>query len=330
MALSTRPRVLVLRALGLGDLLTAVPALRGLRRAFPGTRLVLAAPRVLGEWLRCLGIVDEALPHDGLRPLRWPGPPPELAVNLHGRGPQSHRVLAAVGPRRTVAHACPEAGFRSGPRWRDHVHEVDRWCSLVRGVGGGCGPEDLRLPTTGARSERPYAVVHPGAGAAARRWPAERWSAVASALLADGHDVVLTGSRTETGLCAVVAAGAHGVTDRSGSLDVPALARTVDAASLVVSGDTGPAHLATAYGTPSVTLFGPTDPAEWGPRVDRSVHHVLWHPMPAAPAGDPHGAHPDPRLLAITAEQVLEGVAAVLRESGRVGALLDEPRHRVL
>lgn len=109
--------VLALRALGLGDALTGVPALRGLRRAFPGARLVLAAPAAVGGWLRHLGVVDDVHQSAGLSPLQWSAPPPQVAVNLHGRGPQSHRLLQAAGPGRLVAFAAPEAGHLAGPPW---------------------------------------------------------------------------------------------------------------------------------------------------------------------------------------------------------------------
>jgi len=69
---SAIPTVLVLRALGLGDALTGIPALRGLRRAFPEHRLTLAAPSQLGQWLRRLDVVDAVLPTPDLQPLpRW-------------------------------------------------------------------------------------------------------------------------------------------------------------------------------------------------------------------------------------------------------------------
>jgi uncharacterized protein YjbJ (UPF0337 family) len=65
--------------------------------------------------------------------------------------------------------------------------------------------------------------------------------------------------------------------------------------------DTGVAHLATAYRTPSVVLFGPTPPGEWGPPPDRPQHRVLWR----GGRGDPHADAPDPGLLAIAVEDVL-------------------------
>jgi len=88
----------VLRALGLGDLLTGVPALRAVRAALPEHRLVLAAPRWQLPLLSTDDLVDEVHHTTELQPLAWPRPPPDVAVNLHGRGPQSHEVLARTRP----------------------------------------------------------------------------------------------------------------------------------------------------------------------------------------------------------------------------------------
>ncbi len=73
----------------------------------------------------------------------------------------------------------------------------------------------------------------------------------------------------------------------------------------MLSADTGVAHLATAFGTPSVTLFGPTPPGEWGPPPDRPQHAVLYR----GGRGDPHGERPDAALLAITVDDVLNVTA---------------------
>ncbi|MFI7481871.1 glycosyltransferase family 9 protein [Kocuria sp. M1R5S2] len=294
--------VLVLRALGLGDALTGVAPLRGVRRMLPGHRLVLAAPSAPGTWLTDLGVVDGVLPHAGLDPL-----PPlaggHVAVNLHGRGPASHDVLRASRPERLVAFAAPG---HDGPRWRREEHEVHRWCRLVGEAGGPCGPEDLRL-----RPHRPAPVgapvlIHPGAASASRRWPAGRWRRVAAALAADGHRVVVTGSAAEAGLAAAVVDGVPGAENRCGTLDLPGLAGAVGSAAAVLSADTGVAHLATALAVRSVVLFGPTPPAWWGPAVDTGLHTVLWHGDPAAGAwGDPHAAELDRRLAAVTVDEVL-------------------------
>ncbi|MEO3783986.1 glycosyltransferase family 9 protein [Actinocorallia sp. B10E7] len=79
-------------------------------------------------------------------------------------------------------------------------------------------------------------------------------------------------------------------------------------ARLVVSGDTGLAHLAFAYARPSVTLYGPVSPRLWGPPADRR-HRVIWHGTGVRP-GDPHGRSPDRRLLLIGPREVLDAAAA--------------------
>jgi ADP-heptose:LPS heptosyltransferase len=322
--------VLVLRALGLGDALTGVAALRGVRRAWPGHRVVLAAPQPVGQWLADHGVVDAVLPTRGLSQLPWPwaGPggaqdaPGCLAVNLHGRGPQSHRVLQATRPDALVAFDSTEAGH-IGPDWDETEHEVLRWCRLVQSVGGHCDPEDLRLGPTDPLSGRSQVggqaevIVHPGAAAEARRWPTARWAQVVAALTAQGHRVVLTGSEAERGLCARVRqAGGQGaaVRNTAGELGLPALADLVSAARLLVSGDTGVAHLATAYGTPSVTLFGPTPPALWGPTIDLPRHTVIWHGEPGAPPRDPNAGRVDPALAQIPVDEVVAACGSALTQ----------------
>jgi ADP-heptose:LPS heptosyltransferase len=308
-------RIVALRALGLGDALTGVPALRGLRRRYPEAELVLAAPAAPGELLRQLGVVDSVLVTRGLSPIA--AEPGALAVNLHGRGPESHRLLEATRPARILAFRDAGTGT-DGPEWRADEHEVERWCRLVRSDGGSCRPEDLLLAAAGLpASAHPGAVVvHPGAASGSRRWPAKRWMAVVEQLLGAGLPVVVTGGRDEAELCAEVAR--PGAVNLADALDLPELAATVAAASLVLCGDTGVAHVATAFAVRSVLLFGPVSPALWGPAVDRDRHRVLWH---GPHAGDPHGWAVDPALARITVTEVLSAVAGLLPDGDRLGGL---------
>lgn len=269
-----RPRVLVLRALGLGDLLAGVPALRALRRAYPGHELVLATPADLAPVAAATGAVDRVLPaaEPGRavpRTLDWTGPPPDVAVDLHGNGPPSHRLLARLHPARLIAFAHPETPEVDGPPWYAEEHERERWCRLLRAYGIPADPADLRLPPPDAPSPAPGAVVlHPGAGAPSRRWPVDRYAAVAEALSARGHRVVVTGGADEADLVARLAklADLPDTDVFGGGLPHDRLSALVTDAHAVVSGDTGIAHLAVAHATPSVTLFGPVPPSRWGPR----------------------------------------------------------------
>jgi ADP-heptose:LPS heptosyltransferase len=182
---------------------------------------------------------------------------------------------------------------------------------VSEGLGVDADPDALDLavpavppPVTGA------ALVHPGAAFPGRRWPAERFAAVARELAAAGHDVRVTGGPAERDLACAVARGA-GLGEEAvlaGRTSTLELAATVAAAAVVVSGDTGVAHLATAYRRPSVLLFGPVSPALWGP-PPRPQHVVLWH---GDGTGDPWGTELDPALARITVDEVLRALAQVL------------------
>ncbi|WP_458199596.1 glycosyltransferase family 9 protein [Blastococcus deserti] len=305
---------MVLRPLGLGDLLTGVPAIRAVRAAVPRHRLVLATTAALEPLARLIDAVDEVLPARELEPLDWPGPPPELAVDLHGKGPASHVIVAELQPDRLLTFDSP--GY-PGPTWYPDEHEVRRWCRLVsEGLGVEADPDALDLavpavtpPVSGA------AVVHPGAAYPGRRWPPERFAAVARHLAAQGHDVRITGGPAEVALaCSVAELAGLGeeavLAGRTSSLE---LAAVVAAARVVVSGDTGVAHLATAYRRPSIVLFGPVSPALWGPPIRHErggrLHVVLWH---GDGTGDPWGTELDPALALVTVEEVVVALDALL------------------
>jgi ADP-heptose:LPS heptosyltransferase len=309
---AARPLLVAYRALGLGDFLTGVPALRALARAFPEHRRVLAAPRAIAPLAALSGAVDAVADTSPLAPL-----PPELrgadiAVNLHGRGPESHRVLLDATPRRLLAFARPDAWPRGPrePRWLAGEHEVARWCRMLAAHGIEADPAALDLPAPAVPPPAGAAgatVIHPGAASGARRWPAERWAAVARAEHRAGRRVVLTGSAGERAAALALArdAGLPDAAVLAGATDLEGLAATVAAAARVACGDTGIAHLAVALGTPSVVLFGPTPPAEWGPPPERPWHRALW----SGRRGDPHADAPDPGLLEIEPADVIEALA---------------------
>jgi ADP-heptose:LPS heptosyltransferase len=302
--------VLILRALGLGDFLTAVPAYRGLRHAFPEATITLAGPAVLEPLAALTGAIDQLLPVNGLGELSEMSPSPDLAVNLHGAGPESIGDLLATGAWRLLTHSHPRYPGIAGPGWCEEMHEVERWTRLLTLEGIPADPTDLQLAKPAHSSAILDAVImHPGAKAEARRWPVSRFAEVARGLDVAGHRVVITGSASERTRCLAVA-GLAGLGQDSvvaGELDLGGLAALVAGARLVVSGDTGIAHLASAYATPSVILFGPTSPERWGPPA-KNPATVLWRGV----TGDPHGQRVNPALLAIESDEVLEAAEARL------------------
>lgn len=322
-----RPKLVVLRALGLGDLLTAVPALRALAEAFPGHRRVLAAPAMLaplvelaqvssgapdrGDGGRGQPVVHEVVPSAGLKPLHPALGRSDIAVNLHGRGPESHRLLLAAGTGRLIAFQHPEvAESRGAPRWDEEEHETARWCRLLSesGIPADRRRIELSRPRSGAPAQALAAtLLHPGAASPARCWPAERWAAVAREAHALGRRVAITGDRAEVPAARLIAEASGLPPDAvlAGRTDLRQLAASVAVAARVVCGDTGVAHLATAFSRPSVLLFGPTSPDTWGPPADRPWHRTLW----SGRTGDPHGRLVDAGLLEITPDEVVAALA---------------------
>lgn len=303
-----QPLLLALRALNLGDLLVAVPALRGLRRAFPEHRILYAAPAWIAGALELVGGIYH-LPTPGLEePLAIPHGAVDIAVNLHGNGAESRLRIDELQARRVVAHDAPGI---AGPPWPTGIPERERWTRLLTWHGIDSDPLDYRLNRPSVPSPRPGAtVIHVGAAYGSRLWPVERFADVAVALTAAGHEVVLTGGASERGRAEETAALANlkGANLDDGLLagrqGLAEFAATIAEARLVVSADTGAAHLASAYGRPSVVLFGPAPVEEWGPPPGP---HVVLTAVELR-RGDVFSTDPDPALLAVSVSEVVEAV----------------------
>ncbi|MET8778305.1 glycosyltransferase family 9 protein [Nocardia sp. NPDC050713] len=312
--------VLVLQARGLGDLLTAVPALRALRRAKPSDQIVLAAPHRLKPIVDLITSVDTMVPTADVSALRWDGPSPKLAVNLHGPSAESVVELVKTDPARILTYRNPAFPELAGPIWQPDMHDVERWCHLLESDGIVADRRNLGLvPPVSTNSRRDCVVVHVGAGAPARRWPPDRFAAVVRHLLVLGREVVLTGDEFERDIALNVAAraGLPQANVLAGEQNLIDLAATVAEAALVISGDTGVARLATAFGTRTVLLFGPTPPRWGGPPPHLLARHiVLW----AGQTGDRHADTPDPGLLRIGVGEVVGAVEKQLDQRNSAAA----------
>lgn len=196
----------------------------------------------------------------------------------------------------------------------DGLHEVERSLSLASAMGYRLPPGDdarLRMRAGAPLPGLPggYVVLHPGAAAPARTWPASGFRELARRLAWRGTPVVVTGSAAEGELVRDVAAGQPGVIALAGAVDLAGLAAVLAGAATVVCGNTGPAHIAAAVGTPIVSLFAPVVPSErWRPWA---VPHVLLGDQGAACAGTrarecPVPGHPC--LAGVAAADVLDAI----------------------
>jgi ADP-heptose:LPS heptosyltransferase len=221
----------------------------------------------------------------------YPGSLLDLRHRVDGDPPEAHRALQLVSA----------AGYRL-PAGDDGRLAVRRPLSNVRYLTGEPG----------------YVVVHPGASVPAREWPAQHCAQAVRALATAGHRVIVTGSTHECHLTAEVA-GDTGV-DLGGCTDLRTLAAVLDGACVVVAGNTGPAHLAAAVGTPVVSLFAPVVPAaRWAP-----------YGVPTVLLGDQHASCRDTRArhCPLPGHPCLSGVspADVVEAVGSLMGLKRDPQ----
>jgi ADP-heptose:LPS heptosyltransferase len=230
-------------------------------------------------------------------------------------------VLRSAGVRRISAISVDYPGSLLDVRHlvgRDDdadVPEPERALSLARAAGFDLPPGDdgrlaVRRPLPPVARVVPpegYVVLHPGSAAPARAWPADSCAEAVEALADAGHPVVVTGGPGERALTARVA-GRRGI-DLGGATSLAEAAALLDGAAAVVVGNTGPAHLAAAVGTPVVSLFSPVVPAaRWAPY---GVPTVLLGDQSAPCAGSrarecPVPGHPC--LASVTAADVVAAV----------------------
>lgn len=337
-------RILVVRPEHFGDLVLTLPALQSLRAAFPAARIAVLVRPEYAEWISSLGVADEVWPVDVPWTRRPKGPGPGLLHMLRHppAGCQSDLALTFHGDLRTIllARRCaPEvAGYREGgggfllsiSRWRGHACPVGQshldLMTEVQAHYGGALPSSIRVRPLRPVAEAlpvgltlPYLILHPGAGQPGKYWFPDRWVQVADAGQQSGWRIVLTGSASEYALCARIAAQLAAnvlapVWNLAGQTSLAGLSSLVAQAQAVVAPDTGIIHLAVALGTPSVALFGPNDPRQWG--YQSVAHHSLVHPQPCSfcrLARCPRRDAPRVCLHAIHATEVIEHLRQVAR-----------------
>jgi ADP-heptose:LPS heptosyltransferase len=310
-------RIAVLRGGGLGDLMFLLPALWSLKQTYPLAELVLLGtpghaalladrpgpvdrvirlPTATGVFQAQPGAVPDEAELDeffrGARDERF-----DLAVQAHGGGRWSNPFLLRLGARTTLGTRTADAD--AVDRWlpyRYHQHEALRWLELVGLVGAPCAEVRARLSVTARdRAEadqalrglpRPLVTVHPGATDPRRRWPADRFAEVATALVVDGAGVVVVGSADEAELVRRVRDDClrqlpnryHGsVRGLAGDLRLPGLIGVLAESAVVIANDSGPRHLADAVDTPTVSVFWCANMINAGP-VGRARNrtHISW------------------------------------------------------
>ena len=301
------PARLLLRAPNwLGDAVMTLPAVRALKRTHPDVELSVAAPAALAPlWAAC-PFVDRVIPL--AHPRRYSSTVPTLRRERFTMAvlfPNSFRSAfearrAGIGklvafdtPLRNllVSHRVPRRSFDPA-----RLHQSYDYLHLVTALGAPDAPDLeegepiegglLRIAQTADLSspaEPPAIVICPGAAyGPAKRWPAARFAEVGRALAKKhGATVIVMGAGGDAPAAAEVAAAIPGARDLAGKTDLGAFMATIARARLVITNDSGAMHLAAAFGTPGVAVFGSTEPRLTGP-IDPCVRVERFH-VPCSP-----------------------------------------------
>jgi ADP-heptose:LPS heptosyltransferase len=307
--------IIILRALMLGDLLCTVPAFRALRKAFPLSKITLVGlpwAKVFVERFR--QYLDDFIEFPG-----YPGLPerkPEieqipdfikniqaqkfdLALQMHGSGPFVNSLVTMWGAQLSAGFY-EKGDFCPDPQWFTTFpldeHEITIYLRLMGFLGIPLQGVHLEFPLT-AQDENDffripqasqimhsdYVCVHPGARLLTRRWHPERFAEVADQLSALGLKVVLTGDASEAELVGSVSRlmkNPH--INLAGQTSLGSLGVLIKGSKLLVSNDTGVAHVASALEVPSVIVVTGSDPRRWG-SLNTDIHKTVSYDVPCRP-----------------------------------------------
>ena len=272
----------------------AMPAVDALAAAYPEAEIVLLGSAVHAELLagRPGPVGSVVVLPEGLgaresevdRFVEAVGPV-DLGVQVHGGGRESNPLLLRLNPTHTVGGRTDDAlALTRNLPFSYYQHEAMRALEVVGLAGATAGAREPTLAVTGAdlaeaeaalgELDRPLLVVHPGATDPRRRWPAERFAAVAAGVDAE---VVLVGTPDEADIAEEVVRRTPGARSLVGQLSVPGLVGVLALARVVVANDSGPRHLAQAVGTATVSVYWVGNVLNAGP-FSRARHrvHISW------------------------------------------------------
>jgi lipopolysaccharide heptosyltransferase II len=308
-------KVLCVRLDYLGDVLMCTPAMRAIRQTNPSCTLTLLSSKSGIAVSPFIPEIDEALeyaapwmkssaPHgsqfdlDFIAALRAHAFDAAVIFTTYSQSalPAAQLCYLAGIPMR-LAH-CRENPYQmltdwvqeSEPEWQVR-HEVRRQLDLVASAGFHTDDERLsfsvrgsdlewmkdRLHGIGIDAAQPWILMHPGATAASRRYPAAHWRSVIRHLTEElGYDVVLTGDASEVEMIDAIRDGSV-ARSLAGQLDLGRLGAAISLATIAISNNTGPAHIACAVGTPLVDLYALTNPQHTPWQVES---RVLFHDVP--------------------------------------------------
>jgi ADP-heptose:LPS heptosyltransferase len=298
-------KIAVFRALQLGDMLCAIPAIKALRYAYPDAEILLVGL----PWAKSLterfdnyfnGFINfpgyPGLPEQPLNPAAFTeflatvqNQKFDLAIQIQGNGSVINPMVEIFGAKYTAGyskegHYAPDNGlFMPYP---EHGHEIERHLSLMAFLGIESQSTELEFPLSvndyNALDElnldiapKGYVCIHPGSRGAWRQWPVQYFASLADYCIEQGFKAVITGTKDEADIIhAVISHMRHEPINTAGKTTMGAVGVLIQNAAMLISNCTGVSHIAAAYKTPSIVISMDGEPERWGP-MDKRVHRTI-------------------------------------------------------
>ena len=307
-------KVVLVRASRIGDFLCATPAFRALRAALPEAEITITTLPLLQELVERSPYLDRFVAFPG-----FPGIAEQffdarcaaqffqqmqqerfdLAIQMQGSGVYSNPFTLMLGARLTagfVRQGDPAGRLDAALPMPQEEHEICQLLALTTFLGAAPQGEETEFPLcpqdhTAAEellmgAQRPLIGLHPAAREATRRWAIERFAAVGTALWhRHGGTIVILGDCQERSTGERLARQIDGpCLNLAGKTSLVQLGAVIARLSVLVTNDTGPAHIAYALRTPTVTIFGSANPKRYAPLM-RGPYRILVYHVPCRPCG---------------------------------------------
>lgn len=297
-------RVLVLRFSSLGDVVLTSAAIDALKRAWPQTEVVFAVKAAFADLVRSSPHVSQVVTMDSgegafamAKKLR--AVDADALLDLHRNNRTAALRVLLRGPRRRAVWSKRPFADNVAVRLRLRPYRAamtisERYHRAVEALAGASLPRgemklwisaahqaeaDSVLAEAGLAAGKPLAALSPGGTAATKLWPIERFAEIARRLTAAGVQVAVTGSKAEAPLAQTILSAVPKARDLTGKFGIGVLAGVLSRCTVFVGNDSGPMHMARALGTPSLAVFGSTDPRQF----DFSGHAVLFAGVECSP-----------------------------------------------
>lgn len=298
-------KIIIFRALQLGDMLCLIPAMRALRKAYPNAHITLAGlPWAQAFAKRFSAYFDDfiwfpgypGLPEQVINAaafaqflLKVQATPYDLALQMQGNG-------YLVNPMVQLFNARITAGFYKHHDYRPNENyfleypnqgpEIERHLQLMNFLGINADGTHLEFPLTDADeadfqqlqlaiSPGRYVCIHPGSRGSWRQWPAKHFAQIADECFNAGFKTVITGTKDEMGIVeGLIAHLHHQPINTAGKTSIGAMGILIKNAAVLVSNCTGVSHMAAAFETPSIVISMDGEPDRWAP-LNKEIHKTI-------------------------------------------------------